>query len=70
MRFYSESTKPIIGSERTVIRFLFLPKKFHGEWRWFEFSPLRQRFVVRLRMLPDCPQTIDVEEWKTIGWGY
>ena len=69
MRFYFDTIKPMVGSERTVIKFLFWPRKFNNELRWLEFSLLRQRYVIKMVHMPDCPNEYDIGEWKTTGWG-
>ena len=40
-----KETRPIIGTERTVKRFLFLPKKLGKEIKWFTTATINQRYV-------------------------
>lgn len=46
-----------------------MPLKFHNEWRWLEFSLLRQRHIEKPKMLSYSPETISVTGWETVGWG-
>lgn len=37
---------PKHGDERTVRRFLLLPRCINGEWRWLELATIRQEWQV------------------------
>jgi len=34
-----------------------------------ERMSVRQRYVIRMVHMPDCPNPYDMSEWSTIGWG-
>jgi hypothetical protein len=51
-----------LGLERIVKKFLFLPEKLQGHWKWLEFSWVRQRS----ERAKNCP--FIQYEWKDVSW--
>jgi len=47
---------------RTVVRFLWWPRCFDGEWRWLERARIRQVFI-------ECIDPYDFTwGWSSFGW--
>lgn len=51
-----------LGLERCVKKFLFLPEKLQGHWRWLELSWVHQRS----ERMPNCPW--QQYKWVDISW--
>jgi hypothetical protein len=65
--------RPKIGDERTVLKFLFFPRCFHGEWRWLELAIIRQKWEIRRgdsldAAAAECGHRIDTEGWWSVAW--
>ncbi len=37
--------RPSVGGQRIVKKFIWIPKQIDGEWRWFEFSKIKQSYT-------------------------
>jgi hypothetical protein len=56
-----------VGDTRVVVRFLLLPKKLGGEWRWLGFECIAQEFQ-RYRVHPPEMRAMDVIGWRDVAW--
>lgn len=59
--------RPSVGQRRVVVRFLLLPKKLDGEWRWLGFECIAQEFQRYWAHPPDIRSML-VVGWRDIGW--
>jgi hypothetical protein len=39
------SNWPKVERKRQIIKFLWFPKRIKGEWRWFEFAIIEQKWT-------------------------
>jgi hypothetical protein len=58
---------PQVGDVRAVVRFLLLPKRLDGEWRWLGFECIAQEFK-RYRVCPPEMRAMDVVGWRDVAW--
>lgn len=59
---YRPHIKPQVGTIRLVFRFVWLPRKLNGEWRWFEWAWVKQVWIS-----VDTP-LFRSEFWDWIAW--
>jgi hypothetical protein len=58
---------PKVGDRRTIKRFLLLPKKLEGEWRWLGFERIKQEFQ-RYWAYPPEMRAMQVVGWRAVAW--
>lgn len=63
----AKPARPKVGDMRVVVRFLLLPKKLGGEWRWLGFECIAQEFQ-RYRVQPPEMRAMDVVGWRDMAW--
>lgn len=51
---------PDEGEIRVIKKYLFFPRKIDGEWRWFEWVKIRQKYYINWIGL--------WSEWEDIEW--
>ena len=60
--------RPQVGQFRVVVRYLWLPKRLDGEWRWLGFECIAQQFQRYWSHPPEMP-SMQVVGWRDVGWG-
>jgi hypothetical protein len=56
---------PIVGTQRTVEKFLLFPTKIDGETRWMEHAKIIQMYF---KIRTDFGSGESVYGWKNIEW--
>lgn len=69
MRWYKKHKYvPQFGDERTISKFLWLPKCILNEWRWMERAYIRQRYDKYSSRTIFLCFPIDCEGWGDMKW--
>ncbi len=60
--------QPHEGDTRIVRKFLLLPRKLQGEWRWLESTYIKQERRLRTAMIEGSSGRATCLAWASVAW--